>query len=346
MKKIILTIDYELFLGKVTGTVEDCMIKPTEKLASILNENGSKMTVFWDVLHYYRLLEIEENFNEIKQDRILIEKQILDLAAAGHDIQLHLHPHWLDALYIEGKWNFTYKRFKLHNLSDKLIKEDINTITGCVAASKNLIENLIKQVKPDYRVTTFRAGGYLIEPFLQIREALIVNDIFIDSSICPGLTNDNEIFSFNFIGYPDNNSYKFDVSPKMAADNGKFLELPITTVRIPAYKNLIFTVIKKIKYPHLEKGRKGIGSGYSTNNNNNKYFVKRLRKVTRDKNNQFTTDSNFKEKFDYIFNKVPQKSTMILHPKLLNNHTCAILNDYISNLKVNFISIKDYLEKK
>ena len=117
MKEIILTIDYELFLGKETGSVKECMIEPTEKLALILEKNGSKMTVFWDILHYYRLLELENNYSELKQDRILIEEQILDLARRGHDIQLHLHPHWLDAKYENSKWNFNYERFKLHNLS-------------------------------------------------------------------------------------------------------------------------------------------------------------------------------------------------------------------------------------
>ena len=42
------------------------MIEPTKKLASILEKNGSKMTIFWDILHYYRLLELEKNYSELK----------------------------------------------------------------------------------------------------------------------------------------------------------------------------------------------------------------------------------------------------------------------------------------
>ena len=66
MKKIVLTIDYELFLGEKTGNVKNCMIEPTEKLASILEKNSSRMTVFWDILHYYRLLELEKSFSELR----------------------------------------------------------------------------------------------------------------------------------------------------------------------------------------------------------------------------------------------------------------------------------------
>ncbi len=58
MKKNILTIDYELFIGTKKGTVRGCIIEPTEKLISILSMNDSKMTGFLDVLHYYRLLTL------------------------------------------------------------------------------------------------------------------------------------------------------------------------------------------------------------------------------------------------------------------------------------------------
>ena len=139
MKEIVLTIDYELFLGKETGTVRECMIEPTKKLASILDKNESKMTIFWDILHYYRLLELEKIYSELSQDRLLIEEQILDLARRGHDIQLHLHPFWFDAKYENSKWNFNYTRFKLHSLSHENNPNDINTIIGCFSISKRLM---------------------------------------------------------------------------------------------------------------------------------------------------------------------------------------------------------------
>ena len=60
-------------------------------------------------------------------------------------------------------------------------------------------------------------------------------------------------------------------------------------------------------------------------------------------NTQLTTDSNFRERFNYLFKKSPEYSTMILHSKLLNNHTIEIIKEYISRNKVRFISIRDYL---
>ncbi len=341
-KQILLTIDYELFLGKETGNVQESMIDPTQKLLLILEKNNSKMTIFWDILHYYRLLELEKSYSELKHDRILIEEQISELVGRGHDIQLHLHPHWLDAAYENGKWNFNYNRFRLHNLSSENRKEDINTITGCVSISKKLMEDIIRKNKPDYKVTTFRAGGYLIDPFKEIKNALQENDIKIDSSICPDLVNNNGIFSFDFRQYPNRRIYNFEFSAKELVDSGSFIEIPITTVKIPALVNIYFTFIRMIKYRNLEIERKGSGTG--------DYFkpvrfidFRKLYSLTRPKVRQLTTDSSFQERFKYKFKKVPEYSTMILHPKLLNSHTIRILDDYVSTNKVRFISIQDFL---
>lgn len=338
-KRIILTIDYELFLGKETGSVQEIMIEPISKLSSILDKNGSKMTVFWDVLHYYRLLELEKNFMELKQDRLLIEEQVLDLLKKGHDIQLHLHPHWLDAKYENRKWIFIYDRFKLHKLLKDKNSKDINTVLGCVTLAKKLMEDLIRKVKPDYRVNTFRAGGYLIEPFSTLRDALVANEIKIDSSVCPDLVNDNEIFSFDFRSYPNESIYSFEYSPKQIVNSGSFIEIPITTIKIPALLNIYFTLLRILKYSHLESERKGSGTG--------DYFkavgflgIKRLLSIAHPRFRQLTTDGSFKERFTYKFNRVPEYSTMILHPKLLNSHTLSILDDYVSTNKARFISIQ------
>ncbi len=362
MKKLILTIDYELFLGEKTGTVRKCMIEPTEKLSLILEKNDSKMTVFWDVLHYYRLLELEKDYSVLMKRRILIEEQILDLVKRGHDIQLHLHPHWLDANYENSKWNFKYDRFKLHTLSNEKRKNDINTITGCIAITKKLIEDLIRKEMPNYKVTTFRAGGYLIEPFEILRDALVENGIKIDSSVCPDLFNDHGIFSFDFRNYPNELKYNFEYSLKNNLKTGGFTEIPITTLRVPTFYNIIFKFIRKIKYSNLENERQGTGvgnirddtdeteNGTEENSGIGEYFkplkinyFKRLLSLRHPSIEQLTTDSNFKEKYSYLFRKAPQYATMILHPKLLNKHTLSVLDNYVSANKIRFISIQDFL---
>ena len=44
----------------------------------------------------------------VKEDLILLRYQIEDILKRGHRIELHIHPHWLDAKYCEdGSWDFS-----------------------------------------------------------------------------------------------------------------------------------------------------------------------------------------------------------------------------------------------
>lgn len=346
-KNIILAIDYELFLGNVTGDVFSCMIQPTTELANILEVNGSKMTVFWDVLHYYRLIQLENKYKELAHDRKQIEEQILNLVQNGHDVQMHLHPHWLDAVYESNKWVFSYNRFDIHSLDKAEDNENhIDTILGCVTIAKNILEELIIPIKPDYKVTTYRAGGYLVYPFSMLSKAMKMNGIFVDSSICPNLKNYNNQFSYDHTDYPAENFYYFNREPKIRDNQGDFIEIPIKTIRLSALTNLFFTLIRKYKYPLLEENRLGTGAGAEDIRNKKSIGTKIINLLFHSRVFQLSTDNSFKEKISFLLKQSDDYSTMILHPKLLNNHTLSVLNAYTSKNKIIFSSINNYLNIK
>jgi hypothetical protein len=236
-------------------------------------------------------------------------------------------------------------RFKLQNLSESDNQNDINTKIGCINITKNILENLIKTVNPEYRVTTFRAGGYLIQPFSKLREALLKQNILIDTSICPGLINENEVFSYNFLKYPKLNSYKFSDDPKNICEKGNFIEVPIKTVVIPIHLNLFYTFLRHTKYKKLRSVLKGSGAG-NTTLIKKKLYKKLLDLLFKKKVYQFTTDNNFKEIFYYMLNRVNEDSTLILHPKWLNDHTLSLLETITQTNEVKFDSIKNYLENE
>lgn len=302
------------------------------------------MTIFWDILHYYKSSELATTYPELKMDVNKIEEQILSMAQEGHDIQMHLHPHWLDAKYDEKGWHFDYSRFSLQNLSENDDKDDINSIAGCISFSKRLMESLIRNVKPDYRVTAFRAGGYLIHPFSKLKEALLSENIRMDSSVCPGLKNNNGIFSYDFENYPFSQSYRFTDDPGRIDENGVFTELPIKTIKISPPRNIYFTLLRFFKYRDLEAGRKGNSSGETTNRLEQSAFKKITRLLTTTKVNMLTTDSCFREKFEFLFKKADDYAVMILHPKLLNHHSLALLDELITANKVRFLGLPDYVQ--
>jgi len=344
MKQIILTADYELFLGRKTGSVQECMIEPTKQLVFVLEPYDSKMTVFWDILHFYKLLELEDQYSEIKNDRIAIQNQICELIKKGYDVQLHLHPHWLDAKYIDRKWDFSYEHFNLQSLSNENNPSDINTILGCVTIGRNLMESIIHTVNKNYKVYAFRAGGYLIEPFDEIRKALLANEIYVDSSTCPGLINENGMFSYNFEKIPREIKYKFNTDLNMIDKKGEFVEIPISSIRVSIFRKIYNVLINRLKYKKLESGRIGVGSGNTTQNHKS-IFNKAYSIIFERKYQILTTDNSFNEKYNYLLSKAKENSTQILHPKLLNQHTLNLLQKKLSNKEVKFVSIKGFLDE-
>lgn len=341
MKNFILTIDYELHLGNVTGSVRECMIEPTRKLMDILDINHSTMTVFWDILHYYKLLELQSVFPALKEECTLIEKQVKEMYERGHDIQLHIHPHWLDARYMDGKWVFGYSRFSLKCLGAGNDKADINTVNGCIYQCKKLLEDFMHTFAPGYKVTTFRAGGYLVEPFSLLREELLASGITIDSSVCPDMVMKTAPFDFDFRGYPSRR-YSFIDKLQEPVSGGNFTEYPITTVSIPVRYKFYFRLLFRLKYTKYLKELKGTGSCNSVSVSKPNAFIRFLDIFVRKEVCQLTPDVSFKEKFAYLISKSPDDSVMILHPKFLNSHTYTLLKEMLRRNRMYCRSIASY----
>ncbi|MCK4956929.1 MAG: hypothetical protein KAS49_04790, partial [Candidatus Cloacimonetes bacterium] len=283
-------------------------------------------------------------YPEIKQDRIAIEKQICELVKNGHDVQLHLHPHWLDAKYVNGNWAFNYERFSLHSLLKEKNADDIDTILGCVTITKKLIESIIHKIDENYKVYAFRAGGYLIEPFNEIREALLMNEIYVDSSVCPSMKNQNYEFSYNFEKTPRKIKYRFNDNINIINKNGRFIEIPILAVKISLFRRIYNAIKIRVKYEGLESGRIGTGSGASTRKKD-RLLLKVVKFLFKGHYQMLTTDNSFEEKYSYLLNRSKEYSTQILHPKLLNAHTLGVLNNKLENKEVRFVTIKDYLNE-
>ena len=104
-KRIILSYDYELFFGDRSGTVQKSLIEPTNQLLDAMDSVGFKGNFFidWQMIKYLSM----EDDNRCKQDYDAIVNQLKDIVHRGHRIELHIHPHWVDAKYNgDGTWNF------------------------------------------------------------------------------------------------------------------------------------------------------------------------------------------------------------------------------------------------
>lgn len=327
MKNIVLTLDYELFFGTKAGSVENCMIKPIDLLVELFDKYDCKMTIFWDVLHYIKAKELNI-IDEMSQ----IEKSIEKLVSHGHDVQLHIHSHWVDAKYENDKWIFpTYEHYNLQTFEK-------TKILDIVTKSKEVIENITKQ-----KVTTFRAGGWQIEPFEDLRDAFLKNEIFIDSSVAFDKVQKNKIISFDFRDYPNDEVYTFDNTPKVKVKNGKFIEYQIKNIKIPNYI-IFYSYLKKFffkeNYPILGDGI-GAGGMYQSKFSTYKLLLNRVLWGSKD---MLSLEFTSKLVFEYMLKITTNNSIMIGHPKSIGYKHIEILEEILKSKRIKFISLKEILD--
>lgn len=220
-KNVILTFDYEVFLGEQTGTIDNCVLKPTQQLLKILEQNNAKAIFFVDATW---LLFLKENFQD---DLQLVAEQLKDIIKTGSTVELHLHPQWIDAYKIGDNIRFSsFEKYRLHSLS----QEDILNLFG---KSIDLLESITSQ-----KVRCFRAGGFSIEPFTHIKSAFETFEIKYDFSVVPGmLLTGGNIYDYDFSDAPNLPYYPFENDVKIPDHNGSFVEIPLSTYQNnPVYR--------------------------------------------------------------------------------------------------------------
>lgn len=233
---IYLTFDYELFF-KLSGTPFKCLIQPTNFLINLFRKHKIKATFFIDVLYYIRLLEN----NSTKEDAKRIRNQLCNLLDEGHSIELHLHPHWLDAIYDSPSWVFpTYRYYKLQNFPEKII-------TDLFISGTQVLNEIGNSIIPGYKVHAFRAGGFCILPFEKLKKGFIESGITIDSSIAPGMKATSLGYTFDFTSSPKADYWRFEEDPLHPDQNGTFIEMPITTYSRGIYYKILDRLIQKEK---------------------------------------------------------------------------------------------------
>ena len=236
-QQVILTFDYELFFGDRSGTVQKTLIEPTNIILDAMDSVGFKGNFFvdWQMLKYLR----QENNVRCKNDYTLIVTQLKDIVRRGHRIELHIHPHWVDAKYKgNGTWDFSdFKHYSLLSFSrDRVVEMFIE--------GYELLTSIAREVCPDYKIIAFRAGGWAVQPFGILKDAFIKTGIHVDSSTMPGVEIKTDYSYCNFLNItkPTSGWYRFSDSVEICKQDGEFIEVPISSVK----PNLISRVFGKI----------------------------------------------------------------------------------------------------
>ncbi len=178
---ILLTVDYELF-GDGTGSITDQMIRPLDSLLHLWDELGVRATIFVEVaelLAFQREIRAGRSPGSLKAEMEAVRAQLSEALKRGHDLQLHLHPQWHEAVLRDGGWRFNDPHYSLLRLGrDKLSR--------LVTEAKLFLTELAFDIMPDYECRAFRAGAFHYDRQASLGRLLSGQGIRLDSSVCRG----------------------------------------------------------------------------------------------------------------------------------------------------------------
>ncbi len=322
--KIYITLDYELFFGDSSGDFRSCMLEPTNKLLTICNLHGIKLTFFVDVGYLLALKRYGKQHPALLEDYMLIAAQLKAVSLDKHDIQLHIHPHWEDTYYDGRQWVFNFSRYKLADF-------DQTEISRIVREYKEELEYISQK-----SIFAYRAGGWCLQPFEKLYSALYENGIFVDSTVFNKGYNLSNTHFFDFRSAPgDATIWKFDNDPLIKSLTGPFVELPIASKKVSP---LFFWMMTWNKLFGDKKLHQALGKGKPIKNSKKQLF----RLLTRFTHSVVSIDgfkAYYLEKAFALylkkFTRTIQNEHFVIigHPKSLSNYSLLKLEAFIKSKK-------------
>ncbi|HSY60739.1 MAG TPA: hypothetical protein VK796_02635 [Cytophaga sp.] len=218
--KVYLSFDYELFFGAQSGSANNCIIEPTQQLLAIAEKHAIHLNFFVDSGYLLALEKYSKRYPSVAYEKQQIYKQLTQLSEAGHDCQLHIHPHWEDSYYDGNGWKMNTARYRLDHFSGAQIQEIITsyfTVTKEISGKAPI---------------AYRAGGWCLPPWDKVQDTFKKLGVWIDSTVYEnGFLEEGQI-KFDFRNAPHLDQWVFEHNPLQQDPVGYFLELPISSVRL------------------------------------------------------------------------------------------------------------------
>jgi hypothetical protein len=225
--------DYEVFFGANYRPESEVLIETTERVLSACEEIGVPMTLFCDLPCLWRY---REQGHTLFPDSV--DAQLKRAIQKGHDVQAHIHPHWLVTEIIHDEQGIPRYEFELSKyLLGNWIPEGGPALRRFCAdvfrRAKAYLEDLLRPVNAPYRCIAFRAGGYGLQPNSKdILWALRDTGYLIDSSIVPGMVLHNNVNRIDFSKVPREGNYYIspEIGLEQVSQEGIF-EIPLLALR-------------------------------------------------------------------------------------------------------------------
>ncbi len=325
-KNILFTFDYELFLGAKSGSVQNCLLKPTALLLHLFEKyKFNKLIFFVDTTYLLKLKQLKNN-KAINDYKLIIE-QLKKINSHGHYIFPHIHPHWLDAIYNErtNDWNLSNaSKYRFHNI-DKDEREIL--FNDSIILLKDVIGT-------DRSIDGYRAGGWCIQPFTDFKPYFEKHSIKYEFSVLPQQVNTNNIQYYNFENVTHNSIYKFNNAVDVVDNLGSYTEYSISNVEIPLLNNFCNRLFLKYLW---KTGNRNFGDGNGAIISDNKNIVdlsKEMISIELLTKVRLPIYKNFINKFDYM--------QFISHPKMISKHNLKCLELFLDFVLNNYPINSDF----
>jgi hypothetical protein len=321
MIKTLLTFDYELYFGDNYLLESEVLFEPTNKILNLLNYTNTKAIFFIDIMSIiaykkYKQFDYVDKFTE----------QVKNMIELGHNIEFHFHPHWIDSKYINSKWEHKFQNWSYSNLVDNLGLDKANDIFK--EAYSLFVE--ITGLNP----TSFRAGGYTIEPYQEeLIKVLNQYNFRYDSSITPYKRFISDAQIFDFLDVEDKNYWNIKNNSFKSYGENKLIELPIMVLKkdeITKYKYYLLKIVNKfLKNIVFEKRGKGATLKPKEYINNALAFSFDISSNKDKKIIKFLTDKYIKK---YKQNNIIYLN-ILSHPKAIFEESLDVMKWYIKFMK-------------
>lgn len=175
MIRVIPTLDYEIH-GNGQGCPAKLMVIPTRKILDLFDRYEAKLTIMADVAEILRFRAYYLTHGRDRFHYQAIENQLKEAVQRGHDVQLHLHSSYFNAVYRKGHWQQDWSEYDFARL-------DYERMRWMIQTGKNYLETLLKPVDEGYQCIAFRAVNWSMQPSASAIAALLDNGIRMDSSV-------------------------------------------------------------------------------------------------------------------------------------------------------------------
>ena len=218
---VLYSIDYEVFWTRNDDEVR-VLVEPTECLLRQAEELGVRYTLFVDVLCLFRYRELD-----LHRFVDAVEDQLRDAVRRGHDVQTHLHPHWLTAERKGNTWSFDGDSFVLGALGDA--DQVCSKTKELLSRARQYFEALLRPVSPQYRTVAYRAGGYGLQPHERaVLKALEETGYLIEASVVPGMRRVTGRYQVDFTSVPARGNWIIGSEGGLERESASgLLEVPI-----------------------------------------------------------------------------------------------------------------------